>query len=124
LAEKTYRTRPQRFLIVGPKVLRRLVTAPDEVKMTFFQLMQELEVGPYPDQHLNVAEARGTDRNHLYVAWKDRVNVMYFVMQDQPVISLVGVHWRTDPNGGNGERRPDADPEAELEPIWTYGLAA
>lgn len=43
---------------------------------------------------------------------------MYFVMRDQPVISLVGVHWRTDPGGDDG--RPEQDPE----PIWEFGLAA
>ncbi len=40
---------------------------------------------------------------------------MYLVMQDQPVISLIGVHWKRDPNDdGGGEPGPD----------WSWSLAA
>jgi hypothetical protein len=52
----------------------------------------------------NVAEMRGVDQKHLYVAWCESAEVSYVVTQDQPAIRLVGVRWShapDDPDGGN-----------------------
>ncbi len=109
-------SRPSRFLIVGPKVLERMSDAPERIKRSFHELIGELALGPYPDQHPRAAEARGVNRKHLYVAWKDDVELMYLVMQDQPVISLVGVHWRGPDDGGDNGGGEPVD--------WTWTLAA
>lgn len=75
-------------------------------------MLTELEHGAYPDQCPFVAEAKGTDLNHCYVAWKDGVSIFYRITQDQPVIIIVGVHWRSGPEGDR-----DGEPEPELD--WT-----
>lgn len=107
--------RPRKFLIKGPKVFDQMASAPTRIREIFFQLLSELAVGPYPDQRPDVAAVRGIASNHRYVAWKDGVEVDYLVMQDQPVIALVGVHWKGDPGGGdNGE--PGSG--------WSWSLAA
>lgn len=78
-------------------------------------MLAELENGAYPDQCSFVAEVRGTELNHCYVAWMDGVNVFYRITQDQPVIVVVGVHWRSG---------PDDDQEGEPEPELDWTLAA
>jgi hypothetical protein len=54
------------------------------------------------------------------VGWKGGVEVMYLVMQDQPVMSLVGAHWRSDPDGGDDGGGDDREPLED----WTWSLAA
>jgi hypothetical protein len=96
---------PSRYLIVGQKVLNEVkARAPDDVKRSFAKLLEALEAGPYPGNHmLHATPAKGYSQKHLYVAWYDNVEIMYLVMQDQPVVSLVEVHWDFDNDtGGSG----------------------
>lgn len=95
------KSRPDRFWIRVPsRIVERLNGAPEWVRQTFTELLDELQRGAYPEQHPSVALARGTSRN-AFVVWKDGVQMLYFITLDQPVIVVVGVHWRDDPNGGD-----------------------
>lgn len=90
---------PSKWLIVGQKVLDEVRDkAPPDVKKAFAALVAGLASGPYPGVNMRrAAAAPGLNQNHLYVAWHENVEVMYLVMQDQPVVSLVGVHWHPSP---------------------------
>lgn len=101
--------RPSRYLIRGTSVLDQALPWPDPVRQALFNLLDELSVGPYPDQHPDASPVRGSDLRHHYVAWKGAVNVVYRVMQDQPVIVLVGVHWRGPGRGPGGGEDGDGD---------------
>jgi hypothetical protein len=103
------RNRPKQFLIRGQKVLDQISIAPEHIRVSFYTLLTELEHGPYPDQHPCVAGSRGIPGKHRYVAWNDTVEIMYMVTQDMPVLVLIGVHWKGDPGGGDGEDAPDLD---------------
>lgn len=45
------------------------------------------------------------------------MHLLYLVAQDQPLISLIGVHWTTDPD------QPPSDGD-EVPPEWEWTLAA
>lgn len=90
--------------------MEAVIDAPLPVRQALYQLLYELSVGPYPDEHPDASELKGSGLNHHYVAWKNGVNVSYRVMQDQPVISLVGVHWR-GPSGDNGDDGDGEEPD-------------
>ena len=107
-------TRPRRYQVaVRSSIEARLETAPFWVRRAFYELVNELADGPYPSDHPAVSPAKGSGKKHLYVAWSDAMEIIYWVMQDQPLISVVGVHWLDDPGGDDGE------PED-----WDFWLAA
>lgn len=110
-------SRPSEYWIVGPKVLEQIKEqAPDHVREGLLALLLELRLDPYPGPDRSyVSEMKGTDRKHMYVAWCDDARVWYQVMQDQPVIALIGVHWYTPPSD------PD---EGEDGDGWDFTLAA
>lgn len=86
---------PSKWKVVGQKVLDEVRDkAPEEVKRAFANIVTQLTAGPYPGVTMpHATPAPGIAQNHLYVAWEGDVEVMYLVMQDQPVVSLVAVHW-------------------------------
>lgn len=110
-------SRPSRHLIrVKQRTLDRLANAPERVRRIFWETLEILEHGPYPHECAFAAEAKGTGLKHCYVAWRDGVNLLYRITQDQPVIVVVGVHWKSGPDdNGDGEPGPDE---------WDFSLAA
>ena len=87
--------RPTRWYIVGEKVLSEVRdNAPDDVKEIFANITRSLEQGPYPGNNmLHAVETRGFAYPNSFITWHDDVMVLYQVMRDQPVVSLIGVLW-------------------------------
>ena len=90
---------PRHWLVVGDKVLDDVRTkAPPEVQKKFVDLLSALEHGPYPGNNLlHATEAKGFGYPNSFVAWFDDVMILYQVMRDQPVVSLIGVLWAPSP---------------------------
>ena len=101
-------SRPTQYFIVGQKVIDEVnEMAPTSVEQTFVDILRALERGPYPgDNMLHCVEARGFSYPNTYITWHDDLLVLYQVMVDQPVISLVGVTW-TPPRRSIGEDTDD-----------------
>ena len=89
---------PSRWLIVGQKVIDEVAgKAPERVKTCFVEMLRALEGGPYPGNHiLHCTEAKGLGYPNAFITWYEDVMILYQVMRDQPVVSLVGVMWTRD----------------------------
>lgn len=90
--------RPSSWLIYGKRVIDEVAAkAPQHVKEQLVGLLEALAHGPYPhDNMLHCVPAKGFGYPNCFIAFTDEVRVMYIVMKDQPVVSLVGVRWGND----------------------------
>lgn len=95
--------RPRWHYIIGPGALDYVDGfAPNDVYNAFYDLIEALQVGPYPDDDLSsgVLELRDPSKPNGFSAPFNRGLVAYQVMLDQPVIKLVDVFWMDDDGEG------------------------
>jgi len=91
--------RPSHYEVVGPGVLDYVdAFAPDAVYDAFYDLVERLMVGPYPDDapDLGIMPFRDPAKPNGFTAPFDAGLLAYQVMRDQPVIKLVDVFWMAD----------------------------
>lgn len=88
--------RPSRYDVIGEGVLRHVDRfAPDDVYDAFYDLLEELMVGPYPDDSpgLGILPVQDDTKPNGFTAPFDAGLLAYQVMRDMPVIKLVDVFW-------------------------------
>jgi hypothetical protein len=88
--------RPHRYEVIGEGVLDFVDNfAPDLVYDAFYDLLERLMVGPYPDDDpdLGVLPLQDPTKPNGFTAPFDRGLVAYQVTVDIPAIRLVDVFW-------------------------------
>jgi hypothetical protein len=110
-AQQDVPSRPCHYEVVGSGVLDYVDRfAPDEVYELFYEKLEALMTGPYPDDDysLGIMELKDPTKPNGFTAPFNRGLVAYQVTKDFPLIKLVDVFWLDE-----------EDPDSDVG--WDYG---